>query len=67
MVNEADDGLWQLIGSTDADSSTGKIGHLYHAIDKDPTMLAIVDLPPGHSARRDDVGEPWTRYPANMP
>lgn len=66
VVNEADDGLWQLIGSTDADSSTGKIGHLYHAIDNDPTMLDIVDLSPGHSASRADVGESWTRYPANM-
>jgi hypothetical protein len=67
VVNEADDGLWQLIGSTDADSRTGKIGHLYHAIDNDPTMLDIIDLSPGRSASRADVGEPWTRHPANTP
>jgi hypothetical protein len=67
VVNDADDGLWQLIGSTDAQRSTGKIGHLYHAIDDDPSMLEIVDLPPGHSADRADVGEPWTRYAADTP
>jgi hypothetical protein len=66
VVNEADDRLWQLIGSTDADSSTGKIGHLYHAIDNDPTMLDILDLAPGESASRTDVGEPWTRHRADM-
>jgi len=66
VVNEASDGLWQLIGSTDADSSTGRIGHLCHAIDNDPTMLDILDLSPGHSAIRADIGEPWTRYPAGV-
>ena len=66
VVNEASDGLWQLIGSTDADSSTGRIGHLCHAIDNDPTMLDILDLSPGHSAIRADIGEPWTRYPADV-
>jgi hypothetical protein len=58
--NDADDGLWQLIGATDADSSTGKIGHLHHAVDKDPTLIDVLDLPPGHTARRTRLGEPWT-------
>lgn len=66
VVNEASDGLWQLIGSTDADSNTGRIRHLYHAIDNDPTMLDILDLSPGHSASRADIGEPWTRYPPDV-
>jgi hypothetical protein len=35
--HEADDGIWQLIGAPDADSSTDKIGHLHHAIDEDQT------------------------------
>jgi hypothetical protein len=64
--NDADDGLWQLIGATDA-GSTGKIGHLHHAVDEDPTLVDVLDLPPGHSASRTRVGGPWTRhlgYPA---
>jgi hypothetical protein len=65
--NDADDGLWQLIGTTDADSGTGKIGHLHHAVDEDPTLIDVLDLPPGHSASRTDLGAPWTRrlgYPS---
>ncbi|MGI8335162.1 hypothetical protein ACRYCC_34880 [Actinomadura scrupuli] len=64
--NDADDGLWQLIGATGA-GSTGKIGHLHHAVDEDPTLLDVLDLPPGHSANRTRVGGPWARllgYPA---
>jgi hypothetical protein len=64
--NDADDGLWQLIGTTDA-ASTGKIGHLHHAVDEDPTLIDVLDLPPGYSAGRTRLGAPWTRrlgYPA---
>jgi hypothetical protein len=59
--HDADDGLWQLIGPTAADPATGKIGHLHHAVDEDPTMVDVLDLPPGHSATRTHVGGPWTR------
>jgi hypothetical protein len=58
--NDALDGLWQLIGTTDAGNS-GKIGHLHHAVDEDPTLIHVLDLPPGHSASRTRVGGPWTR------
>jgi hypothetical protein len=62
VAHDDDDGLWQLIGSTDAGSSTGKIGHLHHAIDEDPTLIDILDLPPGHGATRSHIGGPWTRH-----
>jgi hypothetical protein len=65
--HDADDGLWQLIGATDADSSTGKVGHLHHAVDEDQTLIDVLDLPPGHSAQRTRLGKAWTRhcgYPA---
>jgi hypothetical protein len=61
VANDADDGLWQLIGATDASSSTGKIGHLDHAVDEDPTLIDVLDLPPGRSASRSGAGGPWTR------
>jgi len=28
----ADDGIWQLIGTSDADDSTGRLGHLHHVL-----------------------------------
>ncbi len=67
VVNDADDGVWQLIGRTSADNSTGTIGHLYHAVDNDPTLLDILDLEPGHSASRSNIGQPWTHHHTNIP
>jgi hypothetical protein len=63
LICNDEDEIWQLIGTTDADASTGRIGHLYHAIDRDPTLLDVLDLPVGHRATRTDVGGPWTRDP----
>jgi hypothetical protein len=60
VSHDAEDGIWQLIGTTDAGDS-GKIGHLHHAIDEDPTLIDVLDLPPGHRATRTRPGGPWTR------
>ncbi|MDG4826057.1 hypothetical protein O7635_29770 [Asanoa sp. WMMD1127] len=60
VTHDADDELWQLIGTTDAAASTGKIGHLYHALDADPTLLDVLDLTPGETATRTHVGAQWT-------
>src|SRR6185312_16194319 len=62
VTHDADDGIWQLIGATGADSSTGKLGHLHHAIDEDPTLIDVLDLAPGHSADRRQPGQPWARH-----
>lgn len=59
VSHDADDGMWQLIGASDADSGTGKIGHLHHAVDRDPSLIDVLDLPPGHSAVRAGAGKPW--------
>ncbi|MFE5507419.1 MULTISPECIES: hypothetical protein [Amycolatopsis] len=58
--HDADDGMWQLVGASDADGDTGKVGHLHHAIDEDPTLIDVLDLPPGGSATRTGAGSPWT-------
>lgn len=58
--NDADDGLWQLIGTTDA--ADGTVGHLHHSVDEDPTLVDVLDLAPGQSASRTHVGGPWTRH-----
>ena len=60
--NDADDDLWQLIGTSDADDD-GKIAHLYHAVDEDATLLDVLDLAPGEQAVRGHVGGEWTRGP----
>jgi hypothetical protein len=65
--HDADDKMWHLIGPTSADLARGRVGHLWHAVDEDPTLVDVLDLPPGHSAYRTHVGGPWTRqvgYPS---
>jgi len=62
--HDADDGLWQLIGMSDANPATGKLSHLHHAIEDDRTLLDVLDLQPGESAYRTKPGDPWTGEPA---
>jgi hypothetical protein len=57
--HEADDDIWQLVGASDADTSTAKTGHLHHAVDEDQSLIDILDLPPDGSATRTGVGSPW--------
>ncbi|MET9318056.1 hypothetical protein ABZX12_40065 [Kribbella sp. NPDC003505] len=61
IAHEADDELWQLIGTTDA-GNDAKIGHLSHTIDEDQTLLEVLNLSPGESASRQHPGAPWTRH-----
>ena len=60
VSHDADDGFWQLIGTSDA-ADTGKIGHLHHAVDEDPTLLDVLDMSPGQDASRTRLGDPWER------
>ncbi|MEV6929955.1 hypothetical protein AB0M46_36480 [Dactylosporangium sp. NPDC051485] len=64
VSHDADDGLWQLIGASDADPATGKLSHLHHAVEHDLTLLDVLDLEPGESAYRTGLGEPWTNEPS---
>jgi hypothetical protein len=59
--HDAEDGVWQLIGSSDA-GDDGKVGHLSHAIDEDQTLLDVLDLDPDQSATREYHGGLWTRH-----
>jgi len=62
VSNDDDDELCQLIGVSDA-GSDGRIAHLYHSVDEDPTLIEILDLAPGEQAVREAVGGAWTRSP----
>src|SRR5829696_9585938 len=48
--HDADGGIGQLIDTTGADGRTGKIEHLHHAVDENPTLIDVLDPPPGSSA-----------------
>ncbi len=62
VKHHADDGVWQLIGGSDGDPGTAKIGHLHHAIDEDPSLIDVLDLPAGSGATRAGIGSPWGRF-----
>ncbi|MET8282191.1 hypothetical protein [Micromonospora sp. NPDC005174] len=64
VSHDADDGLWQLIGTSDADPATGKLSHLHHAVEHDLTLLDVLDLGPGESAHRTGPDAPWTAGPS---
>lgn len=66
LVSHDEDGVWQLVGATDADAETGKLGHLHHAVAEDPTLIAVLDLPAGDSATRTSVGGSWTRHQGHL-
>jgi hypothetical protein len=60
-VSHGTDGVWQLIGASDANPATGTYGHLHHAVEEDPTLSEVLDLAPGGRATRDRPGGAWTR------
>jgi hypothetical protein len=64
VSHNADDGLWQLIGASDADPATGRLSHLHHAVEHDLTLLDVLDLEPGESAYRTGRDAPWTSEPS---
>jgi hypothetical protein len=63
VSHDVDDGMWQLIGCSDADPARGKIGHLHHAVDEDRTLIDVLDLALGSDAVRTGRGSPWSRRP----
>lgn len=65
LVAHDDDGIWQLIGTSDADPATGRAEHLHHLVDDDPTLLEVIDLLPDERAERTHVGGAWSRYVRN--
>ncbi len=57
VANDDFDDLWQLIGAGDGVGSDGKIAHLHHFVDEDPTLIEVLDLDPGeHAIRERSVG-----------
>ena len=62
-VARADDGVWQLLCGTveaKADERSGAF-HVFHALDRDPALLELMDLEPGQRADRASAGAPWER------
>lgn len=61
VVREAD-GEWQLLCGT-VEPDEPHLFHLFHAFDRDPSLLAVADLPAGQRADRRRL-RGWKRAPA---
>ena len=55
------DGDWQFFGSTDGTLENAKIVALREAVELDPSVLQLADLPVGWHAVRDSVKSTWKR------
>jgi hypothetical protein len=63
VSHNADDHGWVFLDGRAVDTEEGRVIGLATALRIDPTLRAIADLPPGWSAWRDGVGDPWRREP----
>lgn len=62
LVIHDHDGDWQFLdGVTDATAANAAIVALQEIADRDPSVLALADLPCGWKAVRGEVGEGWRR------
>ena len=65
VSHDEDDGGWQfLCGSTD-DPEDGRVIGLDCALDLDPGLAELADLPLGWKAWRDSPEHEWDRYAAD--
>lgn len=69
LANDLDEQppMWQAIGRSDPDPATGRILHLSHLVDDDPSLAEVLDLAPGEQAERVDAGAPWVRTVVRAP
>jgi len=65
VSHDIEDGAWQFLGNSMSDGGGPVISCLHHVIDRDPSIVELVDLSLGWYAERDKVGEPWTRRKHN--
>lgn len=63
LVSHDDDGGWQLLDDVHPlDVDDGRLVHLHHLVEQDPSLSDVLaSLPRGALVLRDAVGEPWRR------
>ena len=61
VTHDSDDHGWQFIGSSNGTRENAKIIALHEAVDLDPSILKLADLPVGWHAERESPTDPWMR------
>jgi hypothetical protein len=57
----ADDHSWAFLCGTTDSTEDGRVVGMATALQLDPTLRSIADLPPGWIARRQRIGGEWVR------
>ena len=61
VYHDEEDGAWQFIGGEWAPEDLVVVC-LEHAVNRDPSVQALADLPRGWGARREGESAPWQRF-----
>lgn len=61
VTHYADDDSWAFLCGTTNETADGRVIGMGEAVELDPTLLEIADLPPGWTASRTKVGSNWSR------
>jgi hypothetical protein len=61
VYHDEDDDGWQFIGASDATESNACVISLDEAVQIDPTLLELADMPPGYFATRENPALEWER------
>jgi hypothetical protein len=60
VAREAEQGGWRLLGRGSR-AEDGQLVQLYDAVERDPSLLDVLDLAPGQRAERRRLGGGWKR------
>ena len=61
VIQYSDDHSWAFLCNTTGEESDGRVIGMGEALNLDPTLRSIADLPPGWPAERDSVDGEWRR------
>jgi hypothetical protein len=63
VTHDADDGMWQFLTGGTVHRADAMLVSLREVYRIDPTIGELAGLPPGWTATRSAVGQPWQRSP----
>lgn len=61
VVHYSEDESWAFVCGRTFSTKDGRVILMKTALNIDPTLRSIADLPPGWTASRERVGAPWQR------
>ena len=61
-VTHYSDHSWGFVCGTTDETEDGRVISMSEALEIDPSLREVADLPPGWTARRQMIGGAWHRY-----